>query len=94
MSTSEYPPVSDVQIPVTSNTIQTMPAEILIHAGQELYMLYGRMACNYDPNANFNIPELCCYPGLCGDRDIAVVCPQLSSEVFSSIRILHKVKLR
>ena len=33
------------------------------------------MACNYDPKANFNIPDLCCYPGNCNDRDISVVCP-------------------
>ncbi len=36
------------------------------------------MACNYDPTANFNIPSLCCYPGYCNDRDLAVVCPQLN----------------
>jgi Secretion system C-terminal sorting domain len=35
-------------------------------------------ACNYDVNANFNIPSLCCYPGYCNDRDIAVVCPSLN----------------
>jgi hypothetical protein len=40
------------------------------------------MACNYDPNANYNVQDLCCYPGLCGDRDIAVVCPQLSTYQF------------
>ncbi len=33
------------------------------------------MACNYDPDANFNIPGLCCYPGYCNDRDISIVCP-------------------
>jgi len=32
-------------------------------------------ACNYNPNANFNIQSLCCYPGYCKDRDISVVCP-------------------
>lgn len=47
-----------------------------------VYGCMDAMACNYDLNANFNIPELCCYPGLCGDRDIALVCPQLSNEVF------------
>ncbi len=34
-------------------------------------------ACNYDATANFNVPFLCCYPGFCNDRDIAVVCPSL-----------------
>ncbi len=47
-----------------------------------IYGCMDAMACNYDPAVNFNIPELCCYPGLCGDRDIALVCPQLSTNVF------------
>lgn len=38
-------------------------------------------ACNYDPNANVNIPALCCYPGFCNNRDIAVVCPGISNNV-------------
>jgi Secretion system C-terminal sorting domain len=37
-------------------------------------------ACNYDANANFNVPSLCCYPGRCNDRNLAVVCPQLINE--------------
>jgi len=37
------------------------------------------MACNFDLNANFSVPSLCCYPGLCNDRDLAVVCPGISS---------------
>lgn len=33
-------------------------------------------ACNYDPEANFNIQELCCYgPQNCDNRDISIVCP-------------------
>lgn len=40
------------------------------------------MACNFNPNANFNIPALCCYPGYCNDRDIAVVCPELTVKRF------------
>ncbi len=35
------------------------------------------MACNYSAAANFNIPTLCCYIGLCADRDISLVCPDL-----------------
>ena len=35
-------------------------------------------ACNYDASANFNVPSLCCYPGYCNDRDIALVCPSLN----------------
>jgi hypothetical protein len=39
-------------------------------------------ACNYDPSVNINVPGLCCYPGSCGGRDIAVVCPELWSSNF------------
>jgi hypothetical protein len=35
------------------------------------------MACNYNPVANFNVEELCCYIGYCHDLDISVVCPDL-----------------
>ena len=35
------------------------------------------MACNYDPKANLNLQNLCCYPGNCQDRDISIVCPDL-----------------
>jgi hypothetical protein len=38
-------------------------------------------ACNYDPKANFNVQSLCCYPGYCNDRNIAVVCPEFESEL-------------
>ena len=34
-----------------------------------------KMACNYDPTANVMIHNLCCYPGSCNNRDIALVCP-------------------
>lgn len=39
-------------------------------------------ACNFDPKANFNIPGLCCYPGYCNDRNIAVVCPEFAANQF------------
>jgi hypothetical protein len=35
------------------------------------------LACNYDPQANLNIQELCCYPGSCAGRNIEEVCPSL-----------------
>jgi len=41
------------------------------------------MACNFDPNANFNIPSLCCYPGYCNDRNLSVVCPSINSTHYS-----------
>jgi hypothetical protein len=48
-------------------------------------VIYGCLdpeACNFDANANFNIPALCCYPGFCADRDIEKVCPSLKGESF------------
>ena len=32
-------------------------------------------ACNYNPDANYNVQNLCCYPGLCYDRDLSLACP-------------------
>ena len=40
------------------------------------------MACNYDPAANLNIQELCCYPGSCAGRNIEEVCPSLMGDNF------------
>lgn len=37
------------------------------------------MACNYDPEANFNIQSICCYPGYCNDLNISAVCPELNN---------------
>jgi hypothetical protein len=40
------------------------------------------LACNYDPQANFQIDNLCCYPGFCQERDLEEVCPQLKGASF------------
>jgi hypothetical protein len=32
-------------------------------------------ACNYNPDANYNVVYLCCYPGKCYDRDLSLACP-------------------
>ncbi len=32
------------------------------------------MACNYDASANVLLPNFCCYPGLCQNRDVSVAC--------------------
>lgn len=40
------------------------------------------LACNYDPAANLNVPELCCYPGWCNNRNIEEVCPALKGNSF------------
>ncbi len=39
------------------------------------------LACNYDPAVNYHIQSLCCYPGNCNNRDIALVCPGIATEV-------------
>lgn len=46
------------------------------------------LACNYNPDANFDVPSLCCYPGLCNDLDIALVCPSLNLGRFSRSDVL------
>jgi len=33
------------------------------------------LSCNYNPDANYNVPGLCCYPGKCYDRDLSMACP-------------------
>lgn len=38
------------------------------------------LACNYDPKATWNVKSLCCYPGHCNDRDLAILCPALVPE--------------
>lgn len=43
------------------------------------------MACNFNPDANFNLESLCCYPGFCNDRDISVVCPGLTYKMHRSL---------
>jgi hypothetical protein len=43
----------------------------------KVYGCTDSMACNYDPSANMLLPNFCCYPGYCNDRDIALVCPDI-----------------
>jgi len=37
-------------------------------------------ACNYDPKANYNVSSLCCFPGYCNDRELAIVCPDIAPD--------------
>lgn len=46
-------------------------------------------ACNYNPDANYNIPSLCCYPGFCNDRDLSVVCPEPGANRSSTLFALY-----
>ena len=43
------------------------------------------LACNYDPKANYNLQNLCCYPGYCNNRDINLVCPGISNSADFSL---------
>ncbi len=48
-------------------------------------IVYGcadSMACNYNPEVNINVQDLCCYPGDCNNRDLVEVCPQLLGSAF------------
>jgi hypothetical protein len=52
------------------------------HDSCKTRIIFGCMdplSCNYDPTANYNVPSLCCYPGYCNDRNISVVCPELTT---------------
>ena len=40
------------------------------------------LACNYNSQANLNLPALCCYPGACAGRNIEEVCPSLMGNDF------------
>lgn len=36
------------------------------------------LACNFDPNANFHVQQLCCYgPSDCNGLDVSIVCPDV-----------------
>lgn len=51
------------------------------------------LSCNYNPEANYNVPELCCYPGKCYDRDLSLTCPAdeviLQLNVFPNPAVSH-----
>lgn len=40
------------------------------------------LACNYEPSANINVQEICCYPGACAGRNIEEVCPKFMGSDF------------
>ncbi|HKC67676.1 MAG TPA: T9SS type A sorting domain-containing protein, partial [Bacteroidia bacterium] len=53
----------------------------------KVYGCTDTMACNYDPNANVFLPNFCCYPGYCNDRNVALVCPDLSPNRLRQLNI-------
>lgn len=44
-----------------------------------VYGCLDEYACNYNPDANYHIDALCCYPGYC-PGDLQALCPQLMGE--------------
>jgi hypothetical protein len=49
------------------------------------------MACNYNPDANVFLPDFCCYPGYCNDRNVAIVCPDLTPYRLKQLNISEDV---
>jgi hypothetical protein len=48
------------------------------------------LACNYDPSANFNIVELCCYgPANCNGLDVNIVCPDVGTPEIDALGALR-----
>jgi hypothetical protein len=47
---------------------------------QVIFGCLDTLACNYNALANYSLPNLCCYPGWCANRDIQEVCPNLMGE--------------
>lgn len=47
------------------------------------------LACNFDPDANYNIQDVCCYVGYCNDLDISIVCPDLRLREDFDIENVH-----
>ncbi|MHC1708750.1 MAG: T9SS type A sorting domain-containing protein [Bacteroidales bacterium] len=47
------------------------------------------LACNYNPQANKNVQEICCYPGFCNDRMLDQVCPDLKKNTTIDQRELY-----
>lgn len=68
------------------NFMEFNPAVICLEPGSCVTpIVIGCMdtsACNFDENANIHVENLCCYPGKCNNRDIAIVCPALRGENF------------
>lgn len=60
------------------NHLEYDPAAIIDDGSCMTGIIYGCMdtaACNFDPTANFNVEELCCFsPSNCGGRNIEEVC--------------------
>lgn len=44
------------------------------------------LACNYDSQANYSVPSLCCYPGYCNDRNLTTVCPEILNGRFGILK--------
>jgi len=78
-----YPSICGCNDP---NYLEYNPAVICLEPGSCVTpIVIGCMdtvACNFDENANVHVENLCCYPGKCNNRDIAIVCPALRGSNF------------
>lgn len=52
----------------------------------KVYGCTDTMACNYNPSANILLPNFCCYPGYCYDRDLTYACNSLSNQRLAAVR--------
>lgn len=78
-----YPPTCGCNDP---EYLEFDPAVVCLEPGscitRAIIGCLDTLACNYDPSVNVSMPNLCCYPGKCNNRDIAIVCPALRGENF------------
>lgn len=84
-----YPPVCGCKDP---DYLEFKPGYACndVNACKQLVVLgcMDRLACNFQPEANLNVPEICCYIGNCNDLNIADVCPQLAINELSAQQVL------
>ncbi len=74
-----YPPVCGCTDP---NFLEFDPGSTCDDGSCLTEIIFGCLnqeACNFDPAANFNVPELCCFPDSCQGLDISILCPFLSA---------------
>jgi hypothetical protein len=71
-----YPPTCGCTDP---NFLEFDPSAGCDDGSCQTLIIFGcldTLACNYDPGANFNVSQLCCYgPDSCNGLDVSIVCP-------------------
>ncbi|MBL7963114.1 MAG: T9SS type A sorting domain-containing protein [Flavobacteriales bacterium] len=75
-----YPPTCGCTDP---NFLEFDPAASCDDGSCQTTIVFGCLdstACNFNPGANFNVNELCCYgPSNCNGLDITLICPDVST---------------